>query len=486
MGGDDRGGRRAWVPAARSVALLFILVVVVASAGAAWSLQRKGENSATAVVMLHPLTGNAYSPGGRGDELVNLETEAQVLRSEAVARAVLDRLDSAGDSADLLAVVQVSVPPNTQLLEITTTGPDAETALARVSAFAEVYLAFRRARTESAVFEQTSRLDELVDARADERTAAIDKLERLTSGSSQRPVLEQQIEELTLQISSLRAQLVTAESESLDPGQVVRPGRVNAPGLLHQPALVGASAGLAVLLVAGGWVGVRSGRVRTFTIRSLDDLTDLPPPAFGAVRAPVRPDDGVVAAVRSSVLAVAPARPRVVAVARADRASSVLHRSLVTSLGNARYQVVSVDLGRPEDVAAVAQLVLEEVEVDEVLSDQQHFVTRLQPTAVDRERTESELADLVTAAGMARSLHDLAKRADVVVVRCPGLTTPVGRAVLTAASAVVVEVSPFHTTRNDVERALEEADRGDCDVLGLVEVRGIGVGTSEGEPDAQR
>lgn len=470
MGGEDNDARPVWMPAPRIVILVLVGALLVAVLGAGWALQRKGEHTATAVVMLHPLAGNAYSPGGRGDDLVNLETEAQVLRSEAVARAVLDQLGVAGDPAGLLAAIRVRVPPNTQLLEITATGRDAATALSRVSAFAEVYLAFRRARTESAVFEQTSRLDELVDARAAERTAAIDKLERVAASSSQRPVLEQQVEELTLQISSLRAQLVTAESGSLDPGQVVTPGRLADPGPLAEPVVVGGAAAVAVLLAACGLVVVRAGRLRPDAIRSLDDLADLAPPGLGVVRPPVRPDSEVVALVRSAVLGVATSRPRVIAIAAADRGHGALHGPLATALGNARYQVVTVDLTCARDVDAVAQLVLDEVPVDELLAEHHDFVIALHATTTGAARTESEVADLVTTAGMARGMHDLAKRADLVLVNCPGFATPVGRAVLTAASAVVLEVSAPRTSRRDVERVLEEAARSDCEVLGIVEV----------------
>jgi hypothetical protein len=485
MGGYDRGVRPAWVPSARLVGLVLVGAVVASVLGAGWALQRRGEHTATSVVMLHPLAGNAYSPGGRGDDLVNLETEAQVLRSEAVARAVLDRLGVDGEPAGLLAAIRVRVPPNTQLLEITAKGNDEFTALTRVSAFAEVYLAFRRARTESAVFEQTSRLDELVDARAEERTAAIDKLEDVAPGGSQRPVLEQQIEELTLQISSLRAQLVTAESGSLDPGQVVTPGRIAEPGPLAEPSIVGGVAALAVLVAACAVVVVRAGRLRPESIRSLADLADLPPPGLGTVPTPVQPEDDVVALVRSAVLAVATSRPRVIAIARADRGGGVLHRPLATALGNARYQVVTVDLTCARDVEAVAQLVLEDVSADELLADHHHFVNSLEPTRADVARTDAEIADLVTAAGMARSMHDLAKRADLVLVSCHGLATPVGRAVLTAASAVVVEVSPARTTRGDVERVLDDAVRADCEVLGIVAVGGAGAAAATGGTDAR-
>jgi len=157
----------------RVVALALLAGLLAATAAWGWAQHRSDEHLGTATIMLHPLEGNAYSPGGRGDDLVNLETEAQVLRSDTVARAVLDQLHEGGTPADLLAAVTVSVPPNTQLLQITARGPDDATAVARASAFGDVFLKFRRSRTESAVYEQTSRLEELVKNREDERDAAV-------------------------------------------------------------------------------------------------------------------------------------------------------------------------------------------------------------------------------------------------------------------------------------------------------------------------
>lgn len=221
-------GRRG--PLLRLVLAVVLAALAGGGAAAAWANHRGQEHVGTAVIMVHPLEGNAYSPGGRGDDLVNLETEAQVLRSDAVARAVLDRLGEEGQATDLLADVAVVVPANTQLLQITVHGPDDDSAVARASAFADVYLQFRSARTESAIYERTARLEELVELRQDERDAAVARLDRLAPGDPERRPVEQQVQEVIVQISSLRAQLAAAQAVAMDPGQVVTPGQLSAPG----------------------------------------------------------------------------------------------------------------------------------------------------------------------------------------------------------------------------------------------------------------
>ncbi len=454
------------------------LVLLATALGAGFALSRQGTHLATAVVMLHPLEGNAYSPGGRGDDLVNLGTEAQVLRSEAVARAVLDKLGKGGDPDDLLAVVTVQVPPNTQLLEITARGPDDETATARASAFADVYLAFRKARTQSAVFEQTSRLEELVSARGDERDAAIGRLDKAGTDSPERALLEQQVSELTLQISSMRAQLAAAQAVSLDPGQVVTPGHPAARGIDASPVVMGGLAGGAVALLAAALLVARIGRRRADVVRALDDLAEVGPPRLGVVKAPVRADSDVIALVRSAVLAVGPDRPLVVAVASVGQGRSLVYRALVEAMTRARYEVVAVDLDQSEPVAALAELVLEKSAVGDVLVDNGHFLSRLRPVGTAAPRSEHELADLAASAGMVRALGELAKGADLVLVRSPGLATPVGRAVLAAASAVVAEVRAGRTTRSAAEELVAEAERVRTDIVGFVQVRPLGTGAS--------
>ena len=59
-----------------------------AALGVAAGLRRAEEHSATSSILVSPLEGNPFSPSGRGDDLVNLETEAQLVGSDPVAREV--------------------------------------------------------------------------------------------------------------------------------------------------------------------------------------------------------------------------------------------------------------------------------------------------------------------------------------------------------------------------------------------------------------
>ncbi|MBM7518320.1 hypothetical protein [Nocardioides nitrophenolicus] len=460
----------------RVVALALLAGLLAATAAWGWAQHRSHEHLGTATIMLHPLEGNAYSPGGRGDDLVNLETEAQVLRSDTVARAVLDQLHEGGTPADLLAAVTVSVPPNTQLLQITARGPDDATAVARASAFGDVFLKFRRSRTESAVYEQTSRLEELVKNREDERDAAVAHLDQLRSDAPERALIQQQVQEVVVQISSLRAQLAAAQAVALDPGQVVTPGQVVGAGLWGSPGRVGGLAGaLAAVLVLAIAVVRRTGAAPD-VVRHLDDLDTAGPTVLGELWTPVRADSDVIAHARSVVLAVGSDRPPVVAVGAVAGGTSIAFPALVDSFVRARYEVVAVDLTRRADRQAMAELVLQDAVVADVLVEDGHFRNRLRPLDVPTDGPDAAppdgLDDLAASAEMRRSLAELAKRADLVLLRSPGLGTTVGRAVLAASTVVVAEVTQGTATQADLATLAADVERAGSVVAGLILTHG--------------
>lgn len=452
------------------LALGALVVALGAVAGAGWASYAGREHVATATILLHPLEGNAYSPGGRGDDLVNLETEAQVLRSDAVARAVLRRLGTSDTPAGLLASVSVTVPPNTQLLEISVRAQDDATAADRASAFGDVYLAFRQSRTESSIFGRTSRLEELVKVREGERKAALSRLESLSPAAPERRLLEQQVQEIVVQIGSLRAQLATAQAIGLDPGQVVTPGHVVAPGPTAARltmAVVGGGAALLLCLAVGV---VRSGRRALTLVGDATAVAECGLLPLGSVGLPVGADDAVIARARSVVLAVAPDRPLVVTVAPVLSGVPATFDALVGAFANARYEVVAIDLARVPDRVALAELVLQRASVSDVLVPVGEFRSHLRP--LDDLSDDLGFADLVASAQMRHCLEDLAKRADLVLVSGPGFGMPVGRALLAASRTVVVEAHSAVVARPDLTELVEEAERLDGHIAGVVLVDG--------------
>ena len=80
--------RRAALVAAlrRSAILILVLVATGTALGVAAGLRRAEDHTARASILVSPLDGNPFYPSGRGDDLINLETEAQLVTSDSVAR----------------------------------------------------------------------------------------------------------------------------------------------------------------------------------------------------------------------------------------------------------------------------------------------------------------------------------------------------------------------------------------------------------------
>ena len=118
-----------------SAVLILVLAALGAVLDAAVGLRRAEDHTARASILVSPLTGNPFSPGGRGDDLLNLETEAQLVSSDQVARAVAARIgDRVTTTAGLLADLDVSVPPNTQILTLEYTASSDSVAVSRAGA----------------------------------------------------------------------------------------------------------------------------------------------------------------------------------------------------------------------------------------------------------------------------------------------------------------------------------------------------------------
>jgi uncharacterized protein involved in exopolysaccharide biosynthesis/Mrp family chromosome partitioning ATPase len=101
--------------------------------------------SATAAVYVAPNGADHTNElaNGRTAGAVDLDTEAQVVTSGTVAEAAGHVMHSTQTSSQLLADVAVTVPPNSQVLDITCKAPSPAKAAACANAFGQAYLQHR-------------------------------------------------------------------------------------------------------------------------------------------------------------------------------------------------------------------------------------------------------------------------------------------------------------------------------------------------------
>ena len=101
--------RRRW----RRIVTVTLAAVVLA---AAYVFLAPKTYTATVLVQVNALPNNANAIGGRTGGPVNMDNEAQAVRSLAVASLVKERLNSPLSVTDLSDSIHVTVPPNSTYL----------------------------------------------------------------------------------------------------------------------------------------------------------------------------------------------------------------------------------------------------------------------------------------------------------------------------------------------------------------------------------
>jgi Mrp family chromosome partitioning ATPase/capsular polysaccharide biosynthesis protein len=202
---------------------------------------------------------------------INLDTEAQLLRSTDTVTAVADLLDVSSDEMGGLADrMTVTVPPNTEILTISYVGPTAQAARDGAAAFGEAYLDLRRASVEAGLAAEAEALKVRVESVTTQLEEITEAAERLDEGSPERAAVDERIVQLNTQLASLANQQSRLQSTTVTPGRVIT--EANLPRSPSSPdQLLSLAAG--VLLGLLGGLGLAALRDRSDDcIRTEQDL----------------------------------------------------------------------------------------------------------------------------------------------------------------------------------------------------------------------
>lgn len=467
-------GRRALGSSAvRTLALVIVLGLLGAGAAAAWQAREARTHEARAVVLLVPLIGNPFEEAGGNDELVDLQTEAELVRSQVVGEEVVRRTGTDRPADELLDGVEVTVPVNTQLLEITVRADDADDARAAAQALADTYLDYRLSVGKSVLFDRTAGLSEQVVALETEQQRLQDQ---------PRPVGEpdpfaQDAEAVADQLADARAQLSDLAAVPVDPGRVVTPAtdvESSVPGgpptVILLGLLVGALLGLAVAAATrrpGGVVRSPADLERAET-ETLGALPVLPAPADGDGPGEGHPTGAASPTwLRAAVLSLGTDRPFVIVCVGTDGPADMggtgadesaapgfaLATVLAEQTAAARRATVLVDLtgrldGRLREAPGLVELLTGDHDVDEVVIDvRPHLQTigaGFGPSALDDLTASFEMADVTSR---------LTDEHDVIIFASdrPGSARTEG--LVAAADLVLVAVAPGTTRLDDLDAA---------------------------------
>lgn len=229
--------RRGWI------ALALACVCVIGALG--YALAAPQVYTATAVVYVTPTGGihllPVYTPTGarqgsqplpsisgptgarQGSQLlpsisggVNLDNQAQVVKSGAVMSIAVRLLHSKLTRAALDQEISVTVRPDSQVLDISCRAPTGEGAVACANAVATAYLQNRRAAAAAAFNQQLQRLNSQISAL--QKTVAVLNVavSHLPAYSPQRAAAQAQLASVQAQLGTLNAQVVTLYSQKAD------------------------------------------------------------------------------------------------------------------------------------------------------------------------------------------------------------------------------------------------------------------------------
>ncbi len=470
-----------------SAVMLLVLAAVGTVLGAGAGLRRAEDHTARASILISPLTGNPFYPGGRGDDLINLETEAQLVRSDPVARDVASRLDDTGSPAALLAGLSVSVPANTQILTIEyTSGSDLD-ALRRAQGFADAYLDFRQARSEQVVRSRTKRIQDQVDDQNRTLSSLVAR-SNVETNVANKNLLREQINGVTTQIGQLQAQLAELQTGAVDPGQVITPARVIGSSPVGVIAIY-AFIGLLVALALGLGIVVVRARAEN-RIHHADDVTASGLALLGSIsmgevngtNETIATSDGSgdvpigagLQKLRVSVLARERGRPLRILYASAAEGSPSPRAALGLAYATASSSLATVLVDATAGSGEITELVglagqpgftdvlAGEIDLSRALTSVSAHLLVL-PTGND----ESRVDDLLTGPLTGTLFGQLAQLADVQIIATGPLQSPRSQALAMVTDVIIVEAVESQSRLADLVSIAEDPTLAES-LLGVV------------------
>jgi capsular exopolysaccharide synthesis family protein len=259
--------RRKWL-------VLGVAVVVVALA-AAYSYSRPKVFSATASVLSRPIRVQSTDEDPSDNQ--SMPTEAQLVRSTPVAEIAREIVGRPQDLQDMLRRVTVTVPENTEILQISYTDSTPRRAESGAQAFADGYLRFKTELARKGIEDDAATIQLEID-QIDEQILDLESaMQGMEEGSPELASAESDRASLEDTRLGLRNQLVTIITSSRDPGEVVqvaeRPSSAISPK--HQ-----------VDLALGVLLGLAAGMVLASIRERMQDLIETPATLRNVLRAP--------------------------------------------------------------------------------------------------------------------------------------------------------------------------------------------------------
>jgi capsular polysaccharide biosynthesis protein len=446
------------------VLLIVCVTLAFGAAGAVASMLLPRTYAATASVLLQPLDGNPYSPSAQGSELTNLETEAQVITSDVIAREVADELPASVGSPNVTNGVSVAIAPNTQIVQVTYRHRNADTAEAVAEQYAESYLAYRSDRRDTFLENRRTGIQERIDTLTD-RLEVMRRKDLANDDPDVRSVGGQLLN-LRLQLAALDTGIDTTSGEVI----VVPVSKVSGVVLPLLPATL--SAMLFGLFLGCGWAVLKERRGNV--LRTIDDIEHLGLPVLGHVGSP-KVGESVAGSPSDAALMVGAVmnrrvdKPATIAVSMLTDGASTddFSEDLAHALAQGQQGVLLV--------AGVSAQPSRQPGLAEALTGNQDLtaLTRRVPGGFSRMEIgkKPQVAErLYGTARMDSMLERATSQFEWVIVQGGATDQTVGRSLVGACRYWIPLVILGSTSRDDLERGLNWARTTGTQALGVVAV----------------
>jgi succinoglycan biosynthesis transport protein ExoP len=266
----------------RQLALILAVTVLGAAAAAAYSFRRTPVYQATSTVLVRAITTNAFDPGQRVDQQLNMSNQRQIVLSEAVAAMAVKLIGTTATPEQLLEHVSVEVPANSQVVRISYRDPVPESAQRGADAVAHAYLAFREndARQQAKVTLTTLQKD--VDRLQRQADRVQKVVENPDASATARQAAQAKAQALNARLQPLVTQIQSYLALNFSPGTVIAPADLpSSPASPKHKLDIGIGLLIGLLLA----VGLAFLRDRAdLRLRGRDDLAErLDRPVLAAV-----------------------------------------------------------------------------------------------------------------------------------------------------------------------------------------------------------
>ncbi|MDT0264790.1 lipopolysaccharide biosynthesis protein [Streptomyces sp. DSM 44915] len=274
--------------------MLIICGILLGLAGGAWlGLTANESYVATSEITLRSPTADPFA-GGAPLDRVAMGSERRTAVSDIVAERAAQTLGTSERAPRLKRGLQVTNPPNTEVLRFAYTADDPETAAQRANAFVAAYLAHRQADADNTIAQNVNALEAQREPLLERRDQLRAETDTLVEGTSAYDLAVADLSQVVGQISELNSDIAALRALDTTGGRVITeatpPSEPAGPGL---PLLLGLG------YVVGIGIGLLAAWVRLVfdpTVRSAGDVTrTLRAPVLGVLPRAGRVPDQLLA-----------------------------------------------------------------------------------------------------------------------------------------------------------------------------------------------